>query len=162
MLSIIAARSENNVIGKDGKIPWHIEGEQEQFRQLTVGNTVIMGRKTYEDIGHPLPGRRTIVVSGTRLFEGEGLLTAASFKDAVDMAGEGDVFVAGGYALYKEAIPLADVMYITEVKTVVEDGDVFFPVFNADDFDLSIGETKGKELEYTRTVYTRKRREDAQ
>ena len=161
MLSIIAARSENNVIGKDGKIPWHIEGEQEQFRQLTMGKTVIMGRKTYEEIGRPLPGRKTIVVSGTGCFEGEGLLTAASFKEALDMAGSGDVFVAGGYSLYKEAIPLADVMYITEVKTVVEDGDVFFPRFNADDFDLSIGETKGKDLEYTRTVYTRKRKEDA-
>ena len=161
MLSIIAARSENNVIGKKGKIPWHIEGEQEQFRELTAGAAVIMGRKTYEEIGRPLPGRKIIVVSGHRSFEGEGLAAAKSFKEALEIAGGGEVFVAGGYSLYEEAIPLADVMYITEVRTVVKDGDVFFPAFDADDFDLFVGETRGKDVQYTRTVYTRKRKEEA-
>ena len=160
MLGIIAARSANNVIGKDGKIPWRIEGEQEQFRRLTECSTVVMGRRTYEEIGRPLPGRKTVVVSRTKRFEGEDLATAGSLAEALEMAGGGDVYVAGGSALYREAIPLADVMYITEVETEVEGGDAFFPGFDAEDFDLCIGETAGTDIRYTRTVYTRKRRED--
>ena len=70
MIGLIAARSKNNVIGKNGRIPWKIEGEQKQFKELTTGNVVIMGRKTYEEIGRPLPGRKTIVVSKSKKFEG--------------------------------------------------------------------------------------------
>ena len=156
MTALIAARSRNNVIGKDGKIPWKIRGEQEQFRRLTTGNTVIMGRRTYEEIGHPLPGRETIVVSRTKQFCGEALRTAASLAEALKTAEGGDIFIAGGHSLYKEAIPVADVMYITEVDLVVEDGDVFFPEFEDKDFEKETGETLGEDIRYTRTIYRRK------
>ena len=76
MTGLIVARSINNVIGKNGRIPWKIEGEQKQFKELTTGNIVIMGRKSYEEIGHPLPNRKTIVVSKTKEFKGENLETA--------------------------------------------------------------------------------------
>ncbi|MBO4591209.1 MAG: dihydrofolate reductase [Eubacterium sp.] len=157
MIGLIVARSENNVIGKDGMIPWRIKGEQKQFKELTTGNIVVMGRKSYEEIGHPLPNRDTIVVSRTKKYEGEHLSTAGSVEEAIAMADKSkNVYISGGYGLYKEAMPLVDVMYITEVKTVVEDGDVFFPEFNADDFELEIGETGGDEIKYTRTTYTRR------
>lgn len=156
MTALLVARSGNNVIGRGGKIPWRIRGEQKQFRDLTRGNTVIMGRRTYEEIGHPLPGRETIVVSGTKQFAGTGLRTAASLAEAMEIAEGKDVFIAGGCSLYKEAIPLADVMYITEVDLVIEDGDVFFPEFDEEDFDKETGETLGEEIRYTRTVYRRK------
>lgn len=156
MLSLIVARSKNNIIGKDGKIPWRIKGEQKQFKDLTTGNTVIMGRRSYEEIGHPLPNRMNIVVSNTRHFEGENLSTASSLKEAIELAGDGNIYIAGGYGLFKEAIPLVDKMYITEVDIEVEDGDTSFPNFNKDDFDIEILETLGDEIKYTRTVYTRR------
>ena len=156
MVGIIAARSINNVIGKDGRIPWKIKGEQKQFKELTTGNVVVMGRRSFEEIGKPLPNRKTIVVSSNKVFEGENLATVGSVKEAIDLAGDEKVFVAGGYGLYKEALPYVDVMYITEVKTVIEDGDVFFPEFNQDDFDVEVAGCGGDEIEYTRVIYTRK------
>ena len=157
MIALIVARSKNNAIGKNGNIPWRIKGEQKQFRELTTGNVVIMGRKSYEEIGHPLPNRKNIVVSTTRQFSGENLVTAASLREALDIAGDEDVFVAGGYRLFEEAIPFVDVMYITEVDTMVPDGDVFFPPFDENDFDLTVGETAGEDIKYTRMIYTRKK-----
>ena len=159
MTGLIVARSINNVIGKNGRIPWKIEGEQKQFKELTTGNIVIMGRKSYEEIGHPLPNRKTIVVSKTKEFKGENLETAVSVKEALELAAKDgrDVFIAGGYGIYKEALPYVDVMYITEVQLVVEDGDVFFPQFNEADFDKSVGETLGDEIKFTRTVYIRRK-----
>ena len=125
MVGLIVARSTNNVIGKNGQIPWKIKGEQRQFKELTTGNIVVMGRKSYEEIGHPLPNRKTIVVSKSKRFEAENLTTVSSIKEAIKMAGNQDIYIAGGYCLYKEAIPLVDKMYITEIHINVEDGDVF-------------------------------------
>ncbi len=156
MVGLIVARSNNNVIGKNGCIPWRIKGEQKQFKELTTGNVVVMGRKSYEEIGHPLPNRKTIVVSRSKKFEGEDLATASSVKEAIEMAGNQDVYIAGGYGLYKEAIPLVEKMYITEVHMDVEDGDVFFPEFDENDFTVTEGETLGDEIKFTRTVYTRR------
>lgn len=168
IVNLIVARSRNNVIGKAGKIPWKIKGEQIQFKELTTGNAVAMGRKTYEDIGHPLPGRLNIVVSNTKDFgsrldfkELTTLLTVKSLQEAVnDVEGmDGvDLYVSGGRRLYEEAIPFVDRMYITEVDTEVEDeGDcVYFPPFNEDEFEKLTGETVDEEIPYTRTVYIRK------
>ncbi len=157
MVGLIVARSRNNVIGRNGQIPWRIKGEQKQFKELTTGNVVIMGRKSYEEIGHPLPNRKNIIVSRTKQFEGEDLMTASSVEEAIRMAGDADVYIAGGYGLYKEAIPLVDKMYITEVDTVIEDGDVFFPEFDEAEFDKTIGESGGDEIRFTRTLYTRRK-----
>lgn len=156
MIGLIVARSKNNVIGKNGEIPWKIKGEQKQFRELTTGNVVVMGRKSYEEIGHPLPNRKNIIVSKSRNFTGENLITVGSLQEAIAISRGENIYVSGGYGLFKEAIPLADKMYITEVDMVVEDGDVFFPEFDSSEFDLTIGETEGNDIKYTRTVYTRK------
>ena len=101
MIALIVARSKNNVVGKNGRIPWQIPGEQKQFKELTTGNIVIMGRKSYEEIGHSLPGRKTIVISRTKKFEGPALATATSVKDALDLAANGfarpnqNIYIAG-------------------------------------------------------------------
>ena len=155
MTALIVARSRNNVIGKNGQIPWKIKGEQKQFKELTTGNVVVMGRKTYEEIGRPLPNRTTIVVSNTAQFEGKNLNTAHSLKEALDLAEGRDVYVAGGSGLFKEAIPLVDRMYITEVDLTVEDGDVFFPEFDENGFDIMVLETGGEEISFTRKLYVR-------
>ena len=158
MVGLIVARSTNNVIGKNGQIPWKIKGEQRQFRELTTGNIVVMGRKSYEEIGHPLPNRKTIVVSKSKRFEDDNLTTVSSIKEAIEIAGNQDIYIAGGYGLYKEAIPLVDKMYITEMHIDVEDGDVFFPEFDKNDYIITKGETLGDEIKYTRTVYVRKQK----
>ena len=161
MIGLIAARSINNVIGKNGIIPWKIEGEQKQFKELTTRNVVIMGRKTYEEIGRPLPNRKTIVVSNTVDYEDENLTTVSSLKEAIEkgLSENKDVYIAGGYGVYKEAIPFVDVMYLTEVQLVVEDGDVFFPEFNEADFEKAVRETGRDEIKFTRVIYTRKKTE---
>lgn len=86
MIGLIVARSKNNVIGKNGNIPWKIKGEQKQFRELTTGNVVIMGRKSYEEIGHPLPNRMNIVVSTTTEYQGDNLVSVKSLEDALLLA----------------------------------------------------------------------------
>ncbi len=151
MIGLIVARSKNNVIGKDGKIPWKIKGEQEQFKKLTTRNTSIMGRKTYEDIGHPLLNRKNIVISRTTNYP--GVVTVDSLEEAILLA-EGDIFIIGGYNLFKEAISMVDVMYITEINLTIENGDVLFPFFNEDDFNITFGE---ETKEYKRLIYTRKK-----
>lgn len=157
MVGLIVARSKNNVIGKNGKIPWKIQGEQKQFRELTIGNVVVMGRKSYEEIGHPLPNRKTIVVSKSKKYEGNNLMTVGSIQEAIDLVIDKDIFIAGGYGLYKEAIPLVNKMYITEIDMIIEEGDVFFPEFDAKEFDITIGETNRNDIKYVRTIYTRKK-----
>ena len=156
MVGLIVARSKNNVIGKNGKIPWKIKGEQKQFRELTTGNVVVMGRKSYEEIGHPLPNRKNIVVSKSKNFTGENLVTVGSLQEAISISNGGKVYIAGGYGLFKEALPLVDTMYITEIDIVIENGDVFFPEFDSNEFDIAIGETGGEDIKYTRTIYTRR------
>lgn len=157
MIGLIVARSKNNVIGKNGEIPWKIRGEQKQFKELTTGNVVIMGRKSYEEIGHPLPNRKNIIVSKTKSFEDKNLVTVSSLQEALATINDEQVYIAGGYRLFKEALPLVDIMYITEIDMIIEDGDVFFPEFDPREFDVVVGETNGEDVKYTRTIYKRKR-----
>lgn len=150
MIGLIVARSKNNVIGKDGMIPWSIEGEQSQFKELTTNNTIIMGRKTYEDIGHPLPNRKNIVISRTTNYD--DVVTVDSLEKAIELS-EGNIYIIGWYNLFKEAIPMVDIMFITEVNLNIENGDVFFPDFDEDEFDIKTLEENSK---YKRLIYTRK------
>ena len=90
-------------------------------------------------------------------YEGENLITVSSLAEALALADNSNIYIAGGYGVYKEAIPFVDVMYITEVDMNIEDGDVFFPEFDINDFDLIIGETFGENTKYTRTTYIRKK-----
>ena len=113
MIGLIVARSRNNVIGKKGEIPWRIKGEQKQFKELTTGNVVIMGRRSFEEIGHPLPNRINIVVSRTQKFFDENLYTASSVDEAIKLASnwpDKDIFIAGGTGVFKEAMPYVDTM----------------------------------------------------
>lgn len=126
-ISLIAAMSENRVIGRCGAIPWDVPADRRKFRELTMGHTLIMGRKTFQSIGRPLPGRRSIVLTRQKGFRGEGCLVAHDLLDALRMAGDGDeVFICGGEGVYREAIPLADRIYLTIVNGAYG-GDAFFP-----------------------------------
>jgi dihydrofolate reductase len=128
-IALIAAVARNGVIGDRNRLPWHLPPDLRRFRELTMGHSIIMGRKTWESIGKPLPGRQNIVVSRQRDFQASGAQVAAGLEDAMRLATLPEpVFVIGGESLYREALPLAQVLYITELDRDYE-GDARFPAF---------------------------------
>lgn len=155
MVALIAACAKNQVIGEKGRIPWRIKGEQKRFRELTTGNVVIMGRCSYEEIGKPLPNRTTIVISSTKVFTGENCYTVSSLQDAIQLAGDRDVFISGGAKLYEEALPIVEKMYITEIDKCF-DGDTFFPQFEEENFIKTIDDRIAGEIPYTYVTYTKR------
>ena len=156
MISIIVAVAKGGAIGKEGKMPWKIPGEQRQFKDLTTGHVVVMGRTSYEEIGHPLPNRTNIVVSKTKVFSGENLYTVKSLKEAIERAGQEEIFIAGGAELFQEALPLADKIYMTYVDMEVPDADRFFPNFSEEEYKREEIEKVGGETSYLRVLYTKK------
>lgn len=155
MIGLIVAHAKNRVIGYEGRIPWKIKGEQQRFKELTTGNVVIMGRRSYEEIGHPLPGRTTIVVSTTKVFHSDHCMTASSLSEAILMAGNNNIFICGGTSLYKEALSFVDKMYITEIDLDIE-GDTYFPDFDEALFEKEINKHINNEIPYTYITYVRK------
>ena len=127
-ISLIVAMAENRVIGRGGSIPWKIPGEQKMFRCITLGHTLIMGRKTHEDIGRPLPDRLNIVISRRQGYQPAGCLRADSLENALALCPreETEAFIIGGGELFRESIPIADRIYLTVVPLTVP-GDTYFP-----------------------------------
>lgn len=127
--SIIVAKAQNNAIGKDNQLLWRLPQDMKHFKQTTMGHHMIMGRKTFESIGKPLPGRELIVVTRNPDYNVSGCKTVGSIEEALawaGQAGETEVLIAGGEEIYRATLPLADKIYLTEVKAVLE-GDTFFP-----------------------------------
>lgn len=158
-ISIIVAVAENWVIGANNQLLWHISDDLKRFKALTSGHSVIMGRKTFESIGRPLPNRRNIVVSRNPNLAIEGCEVVNSLDEAFSITtGEYEVFIIGGGELYRKALPLANNLYITKVDRVFE-GDTTFPVVNFDEWQL-VREQKGNPtsdgLGYTFMDYVRK------
>ncbi|MCW8883947.1 MAG: dihydrofolate reductase [Motiliproteus sp.] len=148
-LALIVAQSENRVIGRNNKLPWHLPEDLKYFKSVTMGKAIIMGRKTFESIGRPLPGRTNIVVTRDASYKAEGIEVVHSLEAAVDKAeilalinGADEALVIGGAQLYEQALPRADRLYLTQVHHQV-DGDAYFPAFEQnewqqvgrDDFD---------------------------
>lgn len=138
IISLIVAASTNNAIGKNNQLLWHLPNDLKFFKNTTWGMVVIMGRKTYESVNKPLPGRINIVVTRQAGWTAEGTITAVDLKDAISKAEETnckEIFVIGGGEIYKQAILLADKIYITRVHAELE-GDTFFPVINESEWSL--------------------------
>jgi dihydrofolate reductase len=130
-ISMIVARSRNHVIGRDNQMPWKISADLQFFKRVTMGHPVIMGRKTWESIGRPLPGRRNIVVSRNTELQLAGAEVVNSLDAALATLSEFPrVFVIGGEQLFTQAFPKADRLYITEIDIDVDGGDTFFKVPN--------------------------------
>ena len=128
-ISMIVARSRNHVIGRDNQMPWKISADLQFFKRVTMGFPVIMGRKTWESIGRPLPGRRNIVVSRNTHYALTGGELVGSLEEALKSLSEFErVFVIGGEQLFKQAFDKADRLYITEIDLDIEGGDTFFEV----------------------------------
>ncbi|RWL86586.1 MAG: dihydrofolate reductase [Mesorhizobium sp.] len=167
-IAIYVAIAENGVIGREGGLPWRLSTDLKRFKADTMGKPIIMGRKTYEGIGRPLPGRLNIVVTRDKAWRAEGIEVAHSVGDAIAlarvrgrcMAGAEEICVVGGGEIYAQALPLADRLHVTHVLASV-DGDAHFPpidpgiwqVVSAEDFPA--GEKDSHATRYT--VYQRRR-----
>lgn len=157
MVSLIVAYDRNKLIGKDGRMPWFIDGELRRFRELTTGNVVIMGRKTIEAIGKPLPNRVNIVISRDKNYD--GCIMARSFDEAMEKAHETglEIYITGGSTVYAPAIDIVDKMYITEIDAEYE-GDTYFPDFDENDFIRTVDEEITDPVPYKYCTFTRKSR----
>jgi len=139
-IALIAALAENGVVGRDNQLPWHLPGDLPYFKRVTLGKPVVMGRKTWDSIGRPLPGRANIVVSRQVGLQLEGATVVADIESALALAsgiaaaaGVQELMVIGGAEIYALALPLAQRLYLTEVHAEVA-GDAWFPPWNRDDW----------------------------
>jgi dihydrofolate reductase len=126
-ISIIVAMASNRAIGHENRLPWHLPADLKHFRHITMGKPIVMGRKTWESIGRPLPGRTNIVVTRDEHYTAEGCLVVHSMQEAMQAAGDSEeVMVIGGAEFYRQALPYAETLYLTLVEGEFE-GDAFFP-----------------------------------
>ncbi len=133
-LSIIVAMDDNQLIGRDNALPWRLPADLGYFKKTTTGKTVLMGRKTYESIGKPLPNRRNVIVSRNSEFKAEGCEIVDSIDAALNLAkNDNEVMVMGGASFYEQMLPSADRLYITRIDGKY-DGDAHFPKFNIEEF----------------------------
>lgn len=140
MLSLIVAMDQNRLIGNRNELPWHLSDDLKRFKAITLGKPVIMGRKTFESIGRPLPGRQNIVVSRKPAFKIEGCETAGTLDRAITLAAESaEAIIIGGVQIYQEALPLVDRMYITRIEHQFN-GDAWFPPYNEAEWNLTASE----------------------
>lgn len=136
-MNIVAAVAENGAIGRSNTLIWHLGEDLKFFRKLTLGHPVIMGRKCYDSIGRPLPGRKNVVISRGNPAVGEGVTVVHSIDEALKaVAEDGPSFIIGGGQIYAEALPFAETLYITKVYANPADADVFFPEISADVWKL--------------------------
>ena len=133
--SLVVAVARNGVIGRDNALPWRLAADLAHFKRVTMGHPVVMGRRTYESIGKPLPGRKNIVVTHNRALHAPGCTVVTSLEEAWHQAADAsEVCVIGGTTLFAETLPVADVIHLTEVEANVE-GDTFFPAFDRREWD---------------------------
>ncbi len=133
MISIIAGIGKNNEIGKENALLWHLPADLAYFKKITSGKTIIMGRKTFESIGKPLPNRQNIVITRDASFSHEGVLVENSLDQITSLSDsnrDSEVFIIGGAKIYKQAINIADKLYITHINAEDKDADSFFPVID--------------------------------
>ena len=142
--SLIVAATLNGVIGKDNQMPWHLPADLAWFRQNTTGKPVIMGRKTFESIGRPLPKRTNIVLS-RKPYEYEGVIWKESLESALEAVKESEeIMLIGGGELFKQYLPYADKLYLTQIQAHI-DGDTFFPLLNWDEWEIEFEQYSEKD-----------------
>lgn len=132
LISLIVAMAQNRVIGRGNQMPWHLPADLRHFKNVTLGKPVIMGRKTFESIGRPLPGRRNLVISRNHEWQADGVESVSSLDAALALVShEAEVMVIGGGQLYREALPLAQRLYLTHIALTVNDADTWFPDYSS-------------------------------
>ena len=134
MLSIIVALSENNVVGKDNGLPWKLSADLKRLKSLTMGHHIIMGRRTWESLGRPLPGRINVVITTDKNYKAEGGVVVHSLNEAIKISShDNEAFIFGGGKIFKEALSMVNKIYMTRVHKNI-DGDTYFPHLNVNDW----------------------------
>jgi dihydrofolate reductase len=139
-LTLVVAASENNVIGKGNQLPWHLSDDLKFFKQVTSGKPVVMGRKTFESLGRPLPNRLNIVLSRSAISLPEGVLLFHALQEALEYLRQQalpEACIIGGGIVFEEALPVATQVYLTRVHTTIADGEAFFPELSPDQWQLT-------------------------
>ncbi|THB72839.1 MAG: type 3 dihydrofolate reductase [Gammaproteobacteria bacterium] len=157
-ISIIVALATNHVIGKNNQIPWHIPKDLQYFKRITMGKPMIMGRKNFESIGRPLPGRKNIILTRDKDYKAEGCIITHSKEEAVAAADNAEeIMIIGGGAIYEMFLDEADMLYLTEIDSDVE-GDVLFPKYDKTQWKEVSREAGEENLDwnYDYVVYNRK------
>lgn len=157
-IAMIAAMANDRVIGKDNQMPWHLPEDLKHFKAMTLGKPVVMGRKTYESIGRPLPGRHNIVISRQADLSIEGVSCVTNIEQAMDAAGDcEELIIMGGGQLYAQMLPQADKLYLTHIKLDVE-GDTEFPFWDDGSWQLeeTVSATNDKGLQYSFNTYVKR------
>lgn len=161
-LSIIVAMATNRVIGLNNRLPWRLPADLARFKKLTMGHCLLMGRKTFESIGRPLPGRTTVVLTHQEDYAPPTVLVAHSIDEALDMATGDEVFIAGGAQIYRQTLALTDRLYLTIIDKEFA-GDAYFPVYDETNWQLVSQErhplTATTPFSYSFLVYERKKGE---
>jgi dihydrofolate reductase len=137
VIAIIVAMDRQRVIGAGNRLPWHLPDDLRRFRTITRGHPVIMGRKTFESIGRPLAGRTNVVVTRQRGYRPPGCVVVHSLEGALAAVPPEETFVIGGASIYRQALPLVDRLYVTEVDTRVDGGDAYFPEIDPGQWHLT-------------------------
>ena len=158
-LSLIVAMATNHTIGLNNKMPWHLSADLKKFKQITMGHPIIMGRKTFESIGRPLPGRQNIIISRNPHYEQQACLVFNNLDSALQSCAQADeVFVIGGATLYAATLAQADRLYITEIQQAF-DGDTWFPEIDLQQWQevtrKDISDDKSVDFSYSFIVYER-------
>ncbi|WP_025117226.1 dihydrofolate reductase [Lysinibacillus fusiformis] len=151
MISLIVAHDDNHVIGYNNGMPWHLPGDLQYFKNKTMGKPMIMGRKTFESIGRPLPGRRNIVITRDENYHAEGIETVTSLEEAIAIAIAGDVeeiMIIGGEQIFRLSMEMADRLYITKINHSFQ-GDTFFPSYAEDFVEVSAEQPETASEGYT-------------
>ncbi|MFC3885238.1 type 3 dihydrofolate reductase [Bacillus songklensis] len=159
MISLIAAMDENRLIGKNNDLPWRLPADLAYFKKVTMGRTVVMGRKTFESIGKPLPGRENVIVTSRQDYKAEGAAVVHSLDELLAFDNHSkELFIIGGARLYEQTLPHANRLYLTEIQEQFE-GDTYFPVFNQSEWNVIFKEqgVKDEKNSYTYffTIYER-------
>ena len=164
MISLLVAADTNNLIGKDNGLPWHLPADLKYFKNLTWGMPILMGRKTFESIGKPLPGRTNMVITRNKGWQHEGAIAVHTLEEAIALAKTENVkelFIIGGAEIFTAGTAIADRIYLTRIHHTF-DGDVYFPTINKDEWQL-VKEVEGRKDEknpydYTFQTWDRKRK----
>lgn len=159
MISFIVAMDDNRVIGNNNQLPWNLPADLAYFKKITLGHPIIMGRKTFESIGRPLPGRRNIVISRNQLFKVDGVEVVHSLEEAMVLVEDTEAFVIGGATIFEQAFEFVQRLYITFIHKTF-DGDTYFKDFSLDDWILHSSEKGIKDeknpYDHEFVVYNRK------
>ncbi|WP_053376197.1 dihydrofolate reductase [Paenibacillus sp. FJAT-27812] len=160
-ITLIAAMDRNRTIGIGNKLPWRLPAEMAFFKKMTIGKTVLMGRKTFESLPKPLVDRRNVVLTRQHDFQPEGCEIVHSVEEALELCKNDELMVIGGEDIYAQMLPFADTILLTEVDTAVEGGDAFFPAFSDSQWQIVEAESRESDEKnrYAFTFQTFKRRE---